>query len=367
MKHEKLHAFLSLPEVGRPKAVMGFDGYVDTVSRLKADERSSFPDMASLGQFLAGRQERSCALTLDRRFRRFGGNMPLCANALATLGVPVSCIGALGLGMASHAFSGMHERCILHPVADPGECLVLEFSQSKLFFADHTGVGDMTWKGMTDSVGLENLRGIVADAALIGLFNWGELPNMHAVWESMLTDFMPDLPGTDRWILFDLSDCSGHSDGELRAVMSLIGGFRRHGRVVLSANDNELMALASAAGFHESGPRTAVSGSGTEGAVRDNGFISAGRAISALHIADMLVHHGISSATVFTDEGERSTEVKWVDEPSIITGGGDHFNAGFALGLLSGSDPLECAVIGNRVCHCYVRDGTSPSFERSFA
>jgi hypothetical protein len=336
---------LSLPEEEKPKTVMGFDGYIDTVSRLAADERSSFPDMASLGQFLRGRRERSCALTLDRRFRRFGGNMPLCANALATLGVPVSCIGALGLGMASPAFSEMHPRCMLHPVADPGECLVLEFPQSKLFFADHGGLGDMTWKDITESVGHDKLRRIVADAALMGLFNWGELANMHAIWESMLNDFMPDIPGADRWILFDLSDCSGHSADELQSVMSLMGDFRRHGRVVLSANDNELTALASAAGYH------------------DSDLMSAGRAVYARHIADMLVHHGIGSANVYSEAGEQTTEVEWVDDPSIVTGGGDHFNAGFALGLLSGSDPLECAVIGNRVSHCYVCKGTSPSFE----
>lgn len=348
MNFEKLQYLVSLPESDRPRAVMGFDGYVDTVSRLAADVRSSYPDMVSFGQFLAGRQERSSALALDRRFRRFGGNMPICASALAALGIPVSCIGAMGSGTTSHVFSEMHERCTLHPVAEPGECLALEFAESKLFFADHKGVGDMNWQCIESAVGLDSITAMMGEAALIGLFNWGELPNMHDIWENLLRRVMPSLPGTDRWILFDLSDCSGRSAGELQAVMSLMGEYRRHGRVVLSVNDNELMTLANTA------PAIAIS---------DQNFKNAGRILSTWNIADILVHHGGSSASVYMGDAGRTAQGEWVDDPSILTGGGDHFNAGLALGLLAGFDPLESAMVGNRVSHCYVRDGTSPLFE----
>ena len=345
MGYEKLAKLAALPVPARPSAFMGFDGFVDTVGRLSHGDGQPFGTMAALGAFLAGRGEKNCALEIGRSVRKMGGNSPICANALASMGIPVDCVGALGKGAPEPAFAAMDELCTLWPAAMPGECLALEFSDSKLFLADMSGPRELSWEGLTQAVGLDRLVGMAEKAALLGLFNWGELPNIQQVWEGFARDVLSALGRKDRIAVFDLSDCSGRSADAIRSALHVMSSFRQSMRVALSANDNEILSIAAALGY-----------GGQDEA-------QAGAAVFRSGSMDMLMHHSLSYARVFDNGGCETVNGIHIDHPVLVTGGGDHFNAGLCLGLLAGLDGGRCAALGNTVSRLYVATGRSPSLE----
>lgn len=321
---------------------MGFDGFIDTVARLSHGDGSTFGSMSSLGSFLIGRQESNCALELSGSVRRMGGNMPICANALARLGVPVACVGAMGRGTVEPAFAAMHPLCTLMPVAMPGECLALEFADSKLFLADMSGPRTMTWDGIVESVGIVRLAELAGAADLLGFFNWGEIPNAQEIWQGFARDILPGLRRKARTVVFDLSDCSGRNPENILSVLSVIASYRPYARVALSANDNEIAAIARALG-------------GETGV-----FMAAGALVYRCGAVDMLVHHSLGYARVFDGDAVETANGIHIENPVLVTGGGDHFNAGFCLGLLCGLAGVECAELGNTVSRLYVSTGESP-------
>jgi hypothetical protein len=299
--------------------------------------------MEAFSDYLSGRKEQNCSLAIDRYTRKLGGNMPICANALANLGVPVICVGAMGIDVPEPVFAAINPLCSLYPVAMPGECLALEFQKSKLFLADSSGPRSMTWAGILDAIGLEACIKFANRAQLFGLFNWGELLNMQQIWEGFARDVLPRLDGEPRTVVFDLSDCSSRSDDNILAVLEIMSEFRKYVQVVLSVNDNEIRAISQTVG---KGHRDQ----------QDMGY-----AIIATCAMDLLVHHGIGYARTFDAHGNKIVIGKLVDKPAIITGGGDHFNAGLILGLLAGLTVDDSARVGNTVSKSYVSSGYSPS------
>jgi len=76
---------------------------------------------------------------------------------------------------------------------------------------------------------------------------------------------------------------------------------------------------------------------------------------------DLLVHHSLRYARVFGPEGEETLATRLAEQPVLLTGGGDNFNAGFMLGLLAELDPGGCLMTGNAASSCYVRRGRCAS------
>jgi sugar/nucleoside kinase (ribokinase family) len=334
---------ISLPIDERPLAFMGFDGFIDTIARVSQGNGRVFSSMSEMGAFLCGRREKNCSLELSAGARRMGGNMPNCANALAKMGIRVACVGSIGEGSPAPVFRAMHPLCSLYPVAPPGECLALEFSDSKLFLADMKGPGSMTWEGVLAAVGKEKLVTIAGSADLLGIFNWGELPNAQKIWEGFSRDILPALDQKPRTAVFDLSDCSSRSVEDVHAALAVLSRFREYMHVVLSANDNELLSMARALGY------------------AGRGLDRAGSVVFKSGAMDKLIHHSIAYARVFGNGRAEMVDGTRVDRPVLMTGGGDHFNAGLCLGLLAGFGGYDCAMLGNAVSRLYVSTGESPS------
>ena len=333
---------------GEPAVVMGFDGFVDRIARKVVGSLEQGPQrlasMASMGAMLAARGEHSVSIELTDMEERVGGNMPITASALGNLEIGVDCYGAFGHGGLDPVFTKMPKACRLHSYATPGHCLALEFASCKLFLADNGEIEGADWQKVKRCVGAE-LKNSLANASLIGLFNWGELTSMQGIWREMAQDMLSTLPQTPRTVFFDPADCSRRTRDEMLLFVDTLKLYSRFCRVVLSVNDGEIIALARAMD------------------IQGDDCISMGRLLYEKELADVIVLHSGRYAASWCDGGEYVLPTCYVEEPLILTGGGDCFNAGFALGLLAKCSIQQCLATGNTLSMCYVKNGNFPTWD----
>ncbi|MDD3242329.1 MAG: PfkB family carbohydrate kinase [Eubacteriales bacterium] len=336
----RLPALIGLLGDGAPigKAVLGFDAFVDRITR-----PCRMNTMKELGDVLLSRQEHSFTVNLENAQTRAGGNMPNTALGLAGFGCDAACVGALGQPAVHPAFAPLAQGCEVFSFGDPGLTLALEFGQGKLFLGEPGCLSALNWASLCRDPGLDTLRRLYAQASLIGIFNFGELDGMQDVLNGVLRDVLPGLPNAPRLFFFDPSDLSGRTDGEVREYALALARFRPYGRVVLSANQGESQRLCAALGS----------------APQEPGDCPA--ALLGWGVADLVILHSAHFAWAADAAGRFALPTRYTDCPLTLTGAGDHFNAGVLLGLLYGLDTAACLALGNASSSLYVRNAASPT------
>jgi hypothetical protein len=83
------------------KALVGFDGFVDVISRAVkthdgGEMETYFQAIEDFADFIHSRADKSCGIELKTIRKKIGGNAPLTALALRKLEVGVNLVGALG-------------------------------------------------------------------------------------------------------------------------------------------------------------------------------------------------------------------------------------------------------------------------------
>jgi sugar/nucleoside kinase (ribokinase family) len=335
-------------------ATIGLDGFVDEISQV-VDKRQSpdcftpFRTLADFAEHVRRGAGRSSNAELVVTRVKLGGNGPIMANALAALGVPVTCIGNLGWPSVHPAFDELARRARIFSVAEPGHTDALEFSDGKLMLGKIQSLNDITWENLLQRVGRERLRECFAAAALVGLQNWTMIPFMSEIWQHVLEEICPRLPaGPRRTFFFDLADPERRDPRDIAGALELIGRFERYFDTWLGLNEKEAFEIGHVLGYL--GP--------TEGQ-------DAVRAV-ARHVRDKLGITGVvvhPRAYAYAVAGEELALVTgpFTPEPLISTGAGDHFNAGFCLGKLLGADNPVALQLGVGVSGYYVRTGHSPA------
>jgi sugar/nucleoside kinase (ribokinase family) len=189
---------------------------------------------------------------------------------------------------------------------------------------------------------------------LVAMTNWTMIPRMTEVLEAMLERALPMLPPKDggRLFFFDLADPRKRSEGDIRAVLEVIGRFRSHGRVTLGLNLAEAQQVAQVLGIP-------LCDDG-EGELRQ-----AAAAIRQKLEATCVVIHPRECAACATRDGTFFTEGPLCEKPLISTGAGDHFNAGFATGQVLGLSPEACLTVAVSFSGQYVRTAHSPSLAQT--
>jgi sugar/nucleoside kinase (ribokinase family) len=147
-----------------------------------------------------------------------------------------------------------------------------------------------------------------------------------------------------------VADISRRNADEVKALMPVLLRYKAHGHVTLGLNENEAIKLADKLGL------------GTA-----EGLEALGQKIQAAVPVDCLVIHPRERAVVFEGGQHYSVPGRVVAKPLLSTGGGDHFNAGFCLGLLQGLGPQGSAEAAVRVSGLYVEKGRSPKFDELLA
>lgn len=339
--------------VSQMTAFVGLDGFVDEILHVvdKRDNAESYqrlPTIARFAERLAGAAGKSTNVELVNKFTKLGGNGPIMANALASLGLKVSYVGNLGFPTLHPVFQDFAKRAEVHSIAEPGKTDALEFEDGKIMLGKHESLKEVNWQNISARYGREKFAAKFGSADLVGFVNWTMLTAMSDIWSSILTEICPSLSGPRRKIFFDLADPEKRCKEDIQHALDLIVKFEKYFDVILGLNEKE----AGEVGVVLSLPTNDHS---------PEGLSTLAISIQEkLHI-DTLVVHPTHYALAVSGGKVSLVEGAFTDKPLITTGAGDHFNSGFCLGKLLGFDNAASVLTGVSTSGHYVRTGLSPS------
>jgi hypothetical protein len=334
-------------------AFLGFDACIDNIVRIVRDKNGNnltkfFSDSDQLGDFLLKLDNKSCGLELETKLSKAGGNMFITGNALGNLGIRVECVGTFGYPEILPVFRTMSSNCSLHTIGDTITATALEFNNSKVIMFDPGPYNNLTWEGIKGLLGIEKLCEMISDKQLIAFVNWSEIDNSSQIWKGFLDDIFPRTlkTGPKAFFLTDFSDCSRRTEQEIQFALKLLCSFKDFFKVTLSLNQNEAALVAKALGLTDS--------------MADEEFV---KKLFSLINVDILIIHRTNDALSYDGVSYEKCDTFFCNEPKILTGGGDNFNAGFCYSLLNDLNPFQSLLVANAVSGSYVKTGISPDME----
>lgn len=333
-------------------AFVGLDGFVDEIihvvdKRENAEKFSRLPTISALAGRLAGAAGQSTNVELVNYVTKLGGNGPIMANALASLGLRVTYLGTLGYPTLHPVFSAFAKNAEIYSIAEPGHTDALEFDDGKVMLGKHYPLKEMTWENIQARFGREKFAAKLQSADLVGFVNWTMLPYMSDLWAALLKDLCPKLNGARRKIFFDLADPEKRTPGDIRRALDLILEFEKYFDVVLGLNEKESGEIAEVLGLEDSDHSP-------------DGLCALALEINRRVPVNTLVVHPVSFALAASRGKASLVEGPFIARPLITTGAGDHFNSGFCLGKLLGFENDLALLTGVTTSGFYVRTGQSP-------
>jgi sugar/nucleoside kinase (ribokinase family) len=336
----------------RHTAMIGLDAFVDEIIRVV--DRRSAPDaytpverLSDLSARIAAASGLGTNMELVVERVKLGGQGPIMANALAAMGVDVTCVGPFGEGSLHPVFLELAERARVVSLGEPGHTDALEFEDGKLMLGKHQSLGDVTWERLLERMGTDEVERQLSRCDLVALINWTMLPAMSAIWEQALA--LLERTGATGTFFFDLADPEKHDDAAVAACCRLLARFQKYGPTVLGLNEKEALRVAGVLGHTGSGHG------------RDNVRAVAEFISRALPLETVLVHPRAYAVTASRGVVTSDVDGPFTDNPLISTGAGDHFNAGFCLGKLLGLPDDQAATAAVGTSGYYVRHAASPT------
>lgn len=332
------------------KVTAGFDGFIDTIVRAvrsqtgAADNPDYFREIREFGGYLSAKSNRSCSIQLETLQEKLGGNMPIYMSALSKLGVKTNCVGAMGYPQVSPLFRSMGEHCARYSVCSPGICTAVEFDDGKVMLSNNGEIDQLDYSMLAERLGLPTLQRLFDEASFLTLLNWGEIKGTGSIWEGLLREVLPNCrPG--KHLLFDFSDLSSRGGDEIFTMLGQVKRFGDCTRTVLSLNLNEAEQLCGLLKVRR-------------GRIEEMAL----QLCRTLKAEQVVVHLTDGCLAVSHDEVWKVHNVR-ITAPVLLTGGGDHFNAGYTFGVLAGLNTRDCLVVANATSGFYVAHGYSPGRE----
>lgn len=343
-------------EEGKSKeknAFLGFDACIDIIAKIVKEKNGDsiygyFSESSQFGEFLLNQNNKSCGIELQTKLSKPGGNMVITANALGKLNVYVECIGTFGFPEILPVFRSISANCTLHTVGETITATALEFDNSKVIMFDPGPYNTLTWEGIKELLGFDKIKHLLSDKQVISFLNWSEIENSSQIWEGILNEIVPNISRNNlaRYFFTDFSDCSRKSVSEIQFVLKLLGRFRKHFRVILSLNQNEASLIARAMDLNENLP--------------DEAFI---KELFRVSNTDILIIHRTGDAIAYDGNVVERCDTFFCEQPRILTGGGDNFNAGFCYTLFDSFSLHKSLIVANAVSGSYVKNGISPDID----
>src|SRR5213593_126158 len=226
------------------RAFVGLDGFVDEIlhvvdKRESADKYLRLPTIAQLARRLDAAAGRSTNVELVSQLTKLGGNGPIMANALASLGLKVTYLGILGYPNLHPVFQDFAKRAEVYSIAEPGYTDALEFDDGKIMLGKHDSLKQMNWENIQGRFGKDRFAAKFGSADLVGFVNWTMLTAMSDIWSAVLQKICPSLKGPRRRLFVDLADPEKRTKEDLLRALGLIAAFQNHFDVTLGLNEKE--------------------------------------------------------------------------------------------------------------------------------
>jgi hypothetical protein len=340
--------------VRQMSAFVGLDGFVDEIvhavdTRKNATEYTRLNTITDFGDRIKEAAGRSTNIEMVRQKKKLGGNGPIMANALATLGLKVIYVGSLGYPNISSVFASFAERAEVHSIAESGHTDAVEFLDGKVMLVKSDPLNDITWATVQERYGRDRFEKAFRESTLVSFVNWTMIPFMSDIWESLLTEFCPVLKGAPRRrLFFDLADPQKRCLEDIQRALRLIGRFQEFFDVTLGLNEKEGCEIAEVLGLKSDDHSP-------------DGLAKMGREIYSRVKVDALVIHPVTYAFAIRNNDVAMVSGPKIGAPLITTGAGDHFNSGFCLGQLLGLDNAACVLLGVATSGYYVKTAQTPT------
>ena len=337
------------------KSLVGLDGFVDKIVT-PVDKRHGLGEnfdaietISELGERISAAAGKSANLELFPRFEKLGGNGPIMANAMLSLGVGVRYVGALGHPVIQPVFEDFANKTKAVSLCEPGITTALKFKDGKLMLGNTLSLENIDFATILEKCGEGEFLDLIAHADIISVVNWTMIPKMTAVLVELVEKILPNLPPRDtRSFFFDLADPAKRSSADINEVLQVISRFQAHAEVTLGLNYNEGLQVCDVLGLKG-------------GSKSEDDLKSMATEIRRKLGISTIVLHPVESAACATKDGVYWCEGPFCDNPKITTGAGDHFNAGFCSARLSGFSPLTSRALATCTSGHYVRTAQSPS------
>ncbi len=352
----------------RTPALVGFDGFIDNIyhaveKRKSATEFERMKSLKNLGKLATEAAGKSAALEIVSQGTRHGGNGPIMAFALSSLGVPVTYVGMTGHPKPHPIFNELAKRCTVHGIANPAETDAIEFLDGKLMIGKHATVAEVSYETIKKKIGDTAWKKMWEGARFVGMVNWTMLPHMTALWKKIQSELLPKpTKKTDKaekksntqarkLLFFDLCDPAKRSATDVKLALETITKFQDSCDVILGMNESEGLQVAQTLGISTTG----------KGQKMITSLANKIREKLAIHCA---VIHPIEYAVAADENDAVCVAGPYTKQPKISTGAGDHFNAGFSIARLLGCDLAQSLQLGVATSGFYVRQAISPSREQ---
>jgi len=243
-------------------------------------------------------------------------------------------------------FKSMSSNCKLLTIGETVTTTALEFNDAKVMMCDLQPYDKLTWIEIKDGLGIDALIDLFSNKQLVSFLNWSEIQNSTEIWEGIIANILPFVkqPAGKPFFFCDLSDCSSRPGHEIVKIIKLMESLQQYYIVILSLNQNEAELTGKALGLETDIPVEKLLAGLT-------GHIS----------ADMLVIHRRNDAWASDGKQIVTAPTFFTENPAILTGGGDNFNAGFCYAQLIGLNMQQSLILANATSCFYVKTGVSPS------
>lgn len=235
--------------------------------------------------------------------------------------------------------------CKLYSFAPAGEATALEFSDGKVFLAADAVWSDDPWQDVCAHV--PQAEQLFREAELIALVNWSELDASQALWQAVYNRAVhPDRANFSRFAFFDLCDCTPPVRlSSSTRCSKLLGRFATRRTVVLSLNENEALDCG----------RKLLDGLDNLSALTE--------ALCQRYGIQQVLVHTIHETLLRTPDGLTREKTRFVAQPRISTGAGDHFNGASCFALLAGLSDRDRVHFAGVFASTYVSKGSTPTLD----
>lgn len=325
-------------DIGKYSVFIGFDGYIDEIVR-PITTSGRYESIKQFNKYIINNHGMSADVSVRRICRRMGGNAPLLAYSLAKKGITVHCIGAFGINTVLPIFEPLKNSCEVTTIAEPAKCYALEFPDGKIMFGERSSLNDITPVLILQKTG-ERLLNRLMKSNLICFVNWSSLLHGNEILKELFLKGIKAVKNKEQILFLDLADLSTIEETRISVLRELLPQLQQRYYIVLSLNWKEAANLVKRCGTKTKSL-----------------FKITRKLLMCLAVDEITVHSSVGSIAATNECETKYITTNLIDDPNVVTGAGDNYNAGYCIGKLLGMDMNECVKLGNESAYNYICNG----------